>query len=299
MFIRRLPKFEHHAPATVAAALDLLARFGSHARVFAGGTDLFPAMKKREQTPGHLISLKGIAGLKGISLDEGGIRIGALATLGEIERSELVRQHLPMLWNAVQVMASPQIRTLGTIGGNISSAVPSADTAPPLIALQASVKLLGVGSERSLPVEDFFTGPKESVLRADEILAEILIPRPPAGSGGVYLKLMRRNAMDLALVGVAVFLKLDPKKRRCMEARIALGAVAPTPIMVPMAEEILIGKEIDETLAQAAALAASQACRPITDIRSTLNYRRSMVEVLTKRATLEAYRRIVGSEKTS
>ncbi len=293
MFIRRLPKFEHHAPATVAEALDLLARSGSRARVFAGGTDLFPAMKKREQTPEHLISLKGIAGLKGMSLDEKGIRIGALATLGEIEISPLVRQHLPILGNAVRVMASPQIRTLGTIGGNICSALPSADTVPPLIALQASVKLLGVGSERSVPVEDFFTGPKESVLRADEILAEIIIPRPPAHSGGVYIKLMRRNAMELALVGVAAYLNLDESLKMCEAARIALGAVAPTPIRAPEAEAMLVRGEINKTRAAAAAQEAAKICRPRSgSIRASVEYRRSMVEVLTKRAIMEAFQSI-------
>jgi carbon-monoxide dehydrogenase medium subunit len=246
-------------------------------------------MKKREQTPGHLINLKGIADLKGISADDREIRIGALATLGEIERSELVRQHLPILWNAVQVMASPQIRTLGTIGGNICNAVPSADTVPPLIALQASVELLGAGSERSVPIEDFFTGPKESVLRADEILAEVVIPRPPARSGGIYIKLMRRNAMELALVGVAAQLNLDESLKICESARIALGAVAPTPIRAPEAEAVLVGREINEILAGKAGKAAAKICRPRSNsIRASMEYRRSMVEVLTRRAIMEA-----------
>lgn len=293
MFIRRLPKFEHHTPATVAAALDLLARLGSQARILAGGTDILPAMKRRELTPGHLISLKGIAGLKVISVDDREIRLGALATLGEMERSQLVRQHLPVLWNALQVMASPQIRTLATIGGNICSAVPSADTAPPLIALQASAKLLGTGSERSVPLEDFFTGPKESVLRADEILAEIVITRPPAHSGGVYIKLMRRNAMELALVGVAVQLRLDASLKFCEQATIALGAVAPTPIRAPEAEAMLVGREINEPLAVAAGKAAAKICRPRSNsIRASVEYRRSMVEILTRRAILEAFQSV-------
>jgi CO/xanthine dehydrogenase FAD-binding subunit len=293
MFIRRLPKFEHHAPVTVAAALDLLARLGSHGRLLAGGTDIFPAMKRREQTPAHLISLKEIEGLKGISADDQEIRIGALTTLGEIERSPLVRQHLPILWSAVQVMASPQIRTLATIGGNICSAVPSADTVPPLIALQASVKLLATGSERSVPIENFFTGPKESVLRADEILAEIVVPRPPARSGGVYIKLMRRNAMELALVGVAAQLRLDESLKICEGARIALGAVAPTPIRAPEAEAMLVGREIDETSAVEAGKAAAKICRPRSgSIRASVEYRRSMVEVLTGRAIREAFQSV-------
>jgi CO/xanthine dehydrogenase FAD-binding subunit len=276
MFIRRLPTFEHHTPATVAAALDLLSRLGSHGRLLAGGTDIFPAMKRREQTPAHLISLKEIDGLKGISADDQEIHIGALTTLGEIERSELIRQHLPILRNAVQVMASPQIRTLATIGGNICSAVPS-------------LTLLGADGERTVPIEDFFTGPKESILRADEILTGIIIPRPPAHSGGVYIKLMRRNAMELALVGVAAQLHLDASLKICENVRIALGSVAPTPILAPEAAGMLVGREIDETLAAEAGKAAAKICRPRSNsIRASVEYRRSMVEVLTKRAILEA-----------
>ena len=290
MFIKRMPKFAHHAPATITEALDLLARWGGQARVFAGGTDLFPAMKKREQTPGHLISLKGIADLGGISEDDNWIRIGALATLGEIERSPVIRERLPILRQTVQLMASPQIRTLATIGGNICSAVPSADTAPPLIALQATVKMVGADGERSMLVENFFRGPKESVLREGEILMEIIIPRPLARSGGVYLKLMRRSAMDLALVGVAACLNLDESQKICEGARIALGAVAPTPIRVPEAEAVLAGRKIDETRAGEAAQAAAKTCRPRSNsIRASVEYRRAMVDVLTKRAILEAF----------
>jgi carbon-monoxide dehydrogenase medium subunit len=255
-------------------------------------------MKKREKTPVHLINLKGISGLKGISFDETeGIRIGALSTLGELERSNVVKQHLPMLWKTVQVMASPQIRTLGTIGGNLCSAVPSADSVPPLIALKASVKLLGAGSERSVLVEHFFKGPKESVLREDEILSEVLIPNLPELSGGTYLKLMRRNAMDIALVGVAVYMRLDGSRKTCKETRIAIGAVSPTPIRVPEAEEILSGRMIDEARAAEAARAASKRCHPISDIRSSKEYRRSMVEVLTKRAIMDAFQSIMSEDK--
>ena len=293
MFIKRLPKFEHHAPATVAAALDLLASLDGQARLLAGGTDIFPAMKRREQTPAHLISLKEIACLQGISADDRAIRIGALTTLGEIERSELVRQQLPILRQAVQLMASPQIRTLATIGGNICSAVPSADAVPPLIALQASLTLRGAGGERSVSLENFFTGPKESIMRADEILTEIVIPKPPERSGGVYIKLMRRNAMELALVGVAVQLHLDASLRICEAARIALGAVAPTPIRAPEAEAMLVGREIDATLAAEAGKAAANICRPRSNsIRASVEYRRSMVEVLTKRGILEALKSV-------
>jgi len=290
MFIRRLPKFAHHAPVTITEVLDLLARWGGQARVFAGGTDLFPAMKKREQTPGHLISLKGIADLSGISIDDRGIRIGALTTLGEIERSPFIGQHLPILRQAMKLMASPQIRTLATIGGNICNAVPSADSVPPLIALQATVKMVGADGKRNVFVEDFFRGPKESVLREGEILTEILIPKPHPRSGGAYLKLMRRSAMELALVGVAAYLHIEETQKICTGARIALGAAAPTPVRAPAAEALLVHREINEARAKEAARAAAQDCCPRSNsIRASVHYRRAMVEVLTKRAILEAF----------
>jgi carbon-monoxide dehydrogenase medium subunit len=293
MFLRRLPKFDFHAPASLPEALDLMAQHGSGARFIAGGTDLLLAMKKREIAPGHLVSLAGIPFLKGIGPEGRAIRIGALTTLAEIERSPLVKEQLLPLRDAVEVMASAQIRNLATIGGNLCSAVPSADTAPPLIALGASLTLLGPSGERDVPVADFFTGPKATLARSDEILTSITIPKPEPLSSGCYLKLMRRHAMDLALVGVAVCLKLDGD-RVCRSARIALGAVAPTPIRVPEIEALLINKRLDEALVAEAARIAGMQCRPITDIRASLEYRCSMVEVLAKRAVMEAFRRIAG-----
>jgi aerobic carbon-monoxide dehydrogenase medium subunit len=293
MFIRRLPRFEYHAPVTLPEALDLMARYGAKAGVFAGGTDLLVAMKNREIVPEHLVNLKGIPNLKGIRMDEKkGIVLGALTTLSELERSTIVKEKMHPLWDAVNVMASPQVRTLGTIGGNLCSAVPSADTAPPLISLGASVNLVGSKGERSVLLEEFFKGPKESVLRKDEILTEVLVPEPPGTASGAYLKLMRRNALDLALVGVAVYLRFDSNKKICQEAKIALGAVAPTPIRVPEAERVLINKEVNEARAAEAGKAASGICRPISDVRASLEYRCSMVEILTKRAVLEAFKRV-------
>ena len=295
MFIKRLPAFEYHAPASVSKALDLMAQYKNKGRFIAGGTDLLVAMKKREITPQHLISLNGIAALKGITPDKrGGVKIGALTTLAEIERSDVIQKQFLPLRDAINVMASAQVRSLATIGGNLCSAVPSADTAPPLIALNASLQLVGPKGERSMLVEEFFTGPAKTVRTANEILKAIMIPKPEAFSSGCYLKLMRRQAMDLALVGVAACLRLDKEKKICTEARIALGAVAPTPIRVPEVEALLINKAIDEKLITEAARVAGMQCRPISDIRASLEYRCSMVEVLTRRAVTEAYRRITA-----
>jgi carbon-monoxide dehydrogenase medium subunit len=293
MFIKRIPYFEHHVPASLSEALDLLSRYGGRAEVYAGGTDLLVAMKKREKTPEHLIDLKKIGEMKGIHPDgKKGVRIGALTTLGELERSTLVQEKFTLLWDAVTMMASPQIRSLGTLGGNLCSAVPSADTAPPLIALGASVRMVAPSGEKEILLENFFQGPKESVLQKDELMKEVFIPQPADFTSGKYVKLMRREAMDLALVGVAACLNMDGDGKICKGARIALGAVAPTPIRALQAEETLINREIDEVRAAEAGKAASVVCRPISDIRSSLAYRCRMVEVLTRRAIMEAYRRI-------
>lgn len=290
MFIKRLPKFEYHYPKSFSELFSLMAKYGDKAKLLAGGTDLLVSMKKREISPDHLINLKEIPELKGISFDEkGGLRIGALTTIDEIEQSHVVKTKYPILWEAVSVMGSPQIRTLGTIGGNLASAIPSADTAPPLIAYGASIIIKGIGGERSLPVEEFFKGPGESDLKSDEVLSEIRIPTPPERSGGTYIKMMRRNAMDLAVVGVATFLKLDPKKRICEEAKVVLGAVAPTPIRAKETEKFLTGKEINEAIADEAGKIASNESKPISDVRASKEYRKTLVHVLTKRGVLKAY----------
>ncbi len=212
-------------------------------------------------------------------------------TLGELERSHIVKERFPILWDALNVLAAPQIRNLGTIGGNLCSAVPSADTAPPLIALGAMATIAGGKGKRTALVEAFFRGPGESVLGSEEILTQVTIPNPPAHSGGAYFKLMRRKALDLALVGVAVHVSLDADMKVCKGARIALGAVAPTPIRAFKAEEVLLEKEIDEDLAAKAGEIASEEARPITDIRASVEYRREMVGVLTKKAVMKALKR--------
>ena len=291
-FIKRLPKFEYHSPKSLPEALDLLAKYDGKARVFAGGTDLLVSMKKREVLPEHLINLKGLAELKGIHHEKEGMKIGASVTLDEIEHSKMIQDKFCALWDAVQVMASPQIRSLGTIGGNLCSAAPSADTAPPLIVLDASVEILSSQGKRKVLVEKFFKGPEESVLKPGEILTQIMIPHPLEKSTGAYFKLMRRAAMDLAQVGVAVCLSFDSEKRICRGAKIALGAVGSTPIRALKAEQILLNKEIDETVGKEAGTIAVQEANPRSSIRASKEYRREMIEVLTKRAVMAAYNRI-------
>jgi len=296
MFIRRLPKFNYHTPTTISEALELLSVHGRDAKLLAGGTDLLLAMKKRASVPSHLINLKTIPGLSGIRADAKGITIGALTTIAEIERSALVQEVYSPLGDAARVMASPQIRTLATIGGNLVSAVPSADMAPPLMVLSAQVHITGLSGERTCPVESLFAGPSTCTLGPTDIVTHITIPAPKGK--GVYLKLMRRGALDLALVGVAAYVSLDAN-RVCNDVRIALGAVAPTPIRAAAAEGVLRRKALTEGLAAEAGKVSGAECKPITDIRATQGYRRSMVEVLTKRALLQTLDRLREEPRAS
>jgi carbon-monoxide dehydrogenase medium subunit len=283
----RLPKFEYLDPKTIEEACSLLSQHGDKARLIAGGTDLLIIMKHKEVTPEYLVGLKGIPNLDSIDADDEGVRIGALATLRSIGDSAVVRERFPFLADIAGKMATHQIRNMGTIGGNICNAAPSADTAPSLICLGAKAKLVGPKKERIVAVEEFFTGPGETVLQAGEILTEIQVPNQPAHTGGAYLRLTRLS-VDLAVVGVAALVTLEGKGGLCKEARIALGAVAPTPIRAKKAEGVITGKKIEDGLIEEAAQIASEEARPITDVRGSAPYRTDIVRVLTKRAIGQA-----------
>ncbi|MGD9034124.1 MAG: xanthine dehydrogenase family protein subunit M [Desulfobacteraceae bacterium] len=283
----RLPKFEYLDPKTIEEACSLLSQHGDKARLIAGGTDLLIIMKHKEVTPEYLVGLKGIPNLDSIDADADGVRIGALATLRSIGDSAVVRERFPFLADIAGKMATHQIRNMGTIGGNICNAAPSADTAPSLICLGAKAKLVGPKKERIVAVEEFFTGPGETVLKAGEILTEIQVPNQPAHTGGAYLRLTRLS-IDLAVVGVAALVTLEGKGGSCKEARIALGAVAPTPIRAKKAEGVITGKKIEDSLIEEAARIASAEARPITDVRGSAPYRTDIVRVLTKRAIGQA-----------
>jgi carbon-monoxide dehydrogenase medium subunit len=286
-FYRRLPKFNYLAPATLDEALSLLAQYKSKARVIAGGTDLVPKLKRREvKAPEYVIDLKGIPGLDKIRQDIGGLTIGALVTIGVVESSPLIQQKFAILAQAAQSMASPQVRNRGTIAGNICNAVPSADSAPALLTLGARLKLISRKGERTINIEDFFTGPNRTALTDEEILLEIKIPDMPPKSKGVYLKLSPRRAMDLAIVGAAVV--VVPEDGICKDIRIALGAVAPTPLRTMKAETVLKGQKFNDNLIEKAAKTAAAEASPIDDHRASAEYRRDMIEVLVKRAIKQA-----------
>jgi len=283
--LRKMRSFEYLEAASVSEAVSFLDRYRDKARIFAGGTDLLVAMKETGQSPEYLIDIKSIPGLSSITYDEKeGLRIGTCATIREIETSRVVQEKFPPLAQGAQVLGSVQIRNRGTIGGNLCTASPSADTAPPLLVLDAKVKLVGPKGERVLPLDQFFVGPGMTVLE-NELLTEVIVPPPAPDTRGVYLYIMRRRAVDLALVGVAASAAGTGKNGTWKDVRIALGAVAPTPIRARKAEAVLEGRKKEARLiAEAARIASEQDACCITDVRASEWYRKELVRVLTQRA---------------
>jgi CO/xanthine dehydrogenase FAD-binding subunit len=283
-FYRRLPRFEYVQPNSIDEALSLLARHKGEATLIAGGTDLLPKMKRREiKPPKYVIDLKGLPDLEYIRYDDKkGLSIGALTTIHAIETSSVIEQRFSILAQAASTMAAPQVRNRGTVAGNICNAVPSADSAPPLLTLEARLTLISHKGERIVKIEDFFTGPNETVITDEELLAEICIPPLPPNSRGVYLKLTPRRSMDLATVGVAAVLIREDGL--CKDIRIAMGAVAPTPVRAKRAEEIIRGQRFSDELIERTAQTAAEESRPIDDHRASADYRREMVQVLVSRA---------------
>jgi len=277
-----------HEPQSIPDALKLL-RGLEESRVFAGGTDLLVEIKEGTTESKHLISLQKIKELKGITVKNSRIRIGALVTPNELAEHSLIQKNLSALSEAAQSMASFQIRSMATIGGNIVSAVPSADLPPSLIAADASVLLACSEDTREVSLLEFFRGPRLSVCREEEILTEIVIPIPKDNTGISYQKVMLRKANALAVASVAA--KIKKKKKKIEEASVVLGAVAPTPLLALEASRSLLGKVPSDSLFQKAALIAQDESSPITDIRGSVWYRKQILEVLTQRALKEAQMR--------
>jgi carbon-monoxide dehydrogenase medium subunit len=292
----KLKDFEYFAPSTMSEVMSLLEQYGERAKFLAGGTDLLVAMKERRTDPKCLINLKGITELEHITFDEEhGLRIGALTKIRQIETSRLIQEKFPSLFEGAKVLGSVQVRNLATIGGNICTASPSADTVPSLLSLDASVKLRGSSGERILPLREFFVGPGMTVL-SREVLTEIIVPVPSPSSQSTYLCLNRREAVDLALVGVAVAGAVDKGNGNWKNVRIALGAVAPTPIRAHKAEKSLEGKLAESGSLNAAAHIASEECLPISDVRASASYRKEMVKVLVERALEQIHERCQEEE---
>jgi carbon-monoxide dehydrogenase medium subunit len=288
-----LRRFEYFAPTDILEALQLIENFGDRAKLLAGGTDLIVQMKNNEINPSYLIDLKKIHELTGIhSTSSEGIKLGPLTTISEVESSKAIVENIPILSQAATTIGSIQIRNRATTGGNVCRAAPSADLVPALLVLDAQLKIRSLGTERIVQLEDFFIGPGKTTLKYNEILTEIKIPTPPSSSAGVYLKYGPRQTMDLAVVGVAVCIVLDPTDYICRIVKIALGSVAPTPLRARKAEKILVGGKLTQAMIEEAAKIASEETSPITDVYGLDWYKRDIVSVLVKRAIMEVLSRI-------
>ena len=282
---------QYFAPTSIEQAISLLSEYGEKTRIIAGGTDLLAQMKKKIVLPDVLINVKGIRDLEYIDYDEtDGLRIGTLTTIASIEKSSLVRSKFSILAQAASMLGTLTIRNQATIGGNLCNAAPSADTAPALLVLGARLKIAGTEGEKIVPIEDFFTGPGQTIIKNSQIITEIQIPNLPLRSGAAYIKQTRRRGADLAVVGVAALVIMEGDILR--DVKIALGAVAPTPIRAKKAEEILKGKKLDDKLLEEASQAASHESSPIDDARSSADYRRNLIIVLVKRAVKQAIEQI-------
>ena len=283
-------RFEVALPETLDECLRLLADRGPESKLLAGGTDLLPQMKNGVTTPKHVIDLTGVARVHVLESEaKAGLRIGSAVPARQVELDARVRNGYAAIADAAALIGSVQVRNLASVGGNLCNAAPSADMAPPLLALEAQAVIAGPKGERRVPLSDFFAGVRKTVLGPDELLVEIVTPPPGPRSGGSYIRHTPRRELDIAVVGVASQVTLS--NGVCAKARIALAAVAPTPIRATAAEAALEGKALTPELIDRAAELAVQSARPISDQRGSADFRRHLVRVLTRRTLTAALAR--------
>ena len=279
--------FDYVAPKTLSEAMTLLAQTG--ARPLVGGTDLLVQMKEGRRHYGLLVDLKGVPELTRLEYDpRHGLSIGAATSCTAIEEHPAVRLHYPALAAACAMIGSHQIQNRASLGGNLCNAAPSADGVPALIVLGGTAVISGPQGTREVAAETVPAGPGQTSLAPGELLVEMRVPVPGPRSGACYLRFVPREEMDIAVAGAGVWVQVDPTGTHFAAARICLASVAPVPLRVPEAEAALAGQEIsEETVARAAALAAA-AAKPISDVRGSADYRRHLVDVLMRRATMAA-----------
>ena len=291
--------FDYVAAHSLKEAISLLAQNSPEARPIAGGTDLLVRMKRNLVHPRLLVDLAGVAEFQGIELTEQGLRIGSMVTHAEMMHSPLVRRYAPALAAASASVGAPQTRYLGTIGGNLASGVPSMDGAPPLLALEAKVTVAHSDGQKVMGLKDLFSGPQCTILTPEQLLMDILIPAEYLGKPSGFIKYGRRKALSLSLVNMAACVELDQSGRRFVRVRLAMGAVAPTPIRAYEAEAFLEGKEYSEgVLAEAGAIAAGEA-KPIDDLRASAEYRRELIRVITGRVLTGALSFSIDNRQSS
>ena len=289
--------FEYIAAKDVGHAVALLGEYGAKAKVLAGGTDLLVELKSAADGPEIVVDISRVRELKDIAIVDDGLRIGAAVTHADLMRSPIITGMFPALADAAHSIGAMQTRNLGTLAGNLVTCVPSMDSGPALIALDASVTVAGPSGQRRIPLTDLFVGPRKTSLKPGELLIDIVIPKENLGKPVAFEKFGLRKGQALALVNAAASFWVDRNKSAFAAPRIALGAVAPTVIRAPKAEAYLAGRKISaEAMAEAGRIAATEA-KPISDFRASAEYRRDLVAVLVKRALASAQARAATKEK--
>ncbi|MCP3995693.1 MAG: xanthine dehydrogenase family protein subunit M [bacterium] len=286
--MKRLKEFEYHDPATLAEAVAILAAATGDARVLAGGTDLIVDMKIERLQPQTVVNLKRIPDLSGITAVDGGIRIGALTKVTAVEASQLIANHHQALHTAASILASPPVRALATIGGNVGRASPASDLGPALIVSSATASIVGTEGSRDVLVQDLYTGPGTTSLAASDIISSFFLPDPPAGFGSAHVKMGKRGSgTDIALAGVSASLVIGDEGI-VTECKVALASLGPIPMRAPQTEDALVGNTpTEEVLAEAAEMASADAT-PIGDMRASAEYRSTLARVLSHRVLRNA-----------
>ena len=281
-----MSEFDFLSPKSLNTALRTLSAKGRNYKIIAGGTNLVPDLRSRSLSPRWVVDLGGIKTLRYLREERGFIRIGALTTISDLTDSRLIKNRAPLLWEAASHFAGPIVRNRATVGGNLADASPAADSAVPLLALEAQVKLRSLKGPRTMPLAQFFADYRKTALRSGEILTEVAFPVPERTAKFAYHKFGRRNAMAISVVSVGVLLKM--KSDICLEAAIALGAVAPTPIRVVAVESLLQNKKVDLDLARKCGELAAESTHPIDDLRASADYRRQMCAVYVRKAICQS-----------
>ena len=283
--------FQYHEPTSIAEAVATASRFRDDARFLAGGTDLIIQIRRGRLTPRHVVSLHRVPGLDAIQAD-GHVTLGALVTHRRVERAPAFDGALRALVEGAEVIGGHQVRNVATVGGNIVNASPAADLVPVLQALDAEVTCLGPGGERRLPLDGFASAPGVTARRPEELVTGARFAALPPRAATAFLKAGRRRAMEISVVCVAVRLTLDASLERCLEARVVLGAVAPTTLRARAAESALEGQPLTDAALAAAGRAAAAECHPISDVRASARYRALLVATLVPRALARCAARV-------
>ena len=287
---------DYQAPTSLSEAVSIMAANGDRARPLAGGTDVLVQLRGGRREADVVVDTKKIPELNTLNLGDNGLQLGAAVPCYKIYQDSAVAAAYPGLIDAASMIGSIQIQGRATVGGNLCNAAPSGDTIPPVITLGGEAHINGPNGWRTMPAEDFCTGPGRNALQDGELLVAIQLPAPAANSGTAYLRFIPRNEMDIAVAGVSSTVQLDASGQTIESARIALASVGPTPILATAAGESLAGKAVSDEAIEEAGRLASEAATPITDMRGTIRQRHHLVAVLTRRTLNIAIRRARGEE---